>query len=153
MINQIKIISGGQSGVDRAALDFALQYKISCGGWCPKGRKAEDGRIHHKYPLVETKEEDYLIRTIKNIEDSEGVLILFESQVDEGTMLALSNAKSMQLPYLEINLLEKKSINLKKVKIWLSDNHISVVNIAGPRESKSPGIYQQTFEFLEFLNR
>ena len=77
MNRNFKIVSGGQSGVDRAALDFALENKIPCGGWCPKGRLAEDGRIHHRYPLRETSSTDYRVRTQANVEDSDGTLILY----------------------------------------------------------------------------
>ncbi len=75
----MKIISGGQSGVDRAALDFCLENNIPCGGWCPKGRMAEDGRISDKYPLIETESEDYAERTRLNVENSDGTLIIFRS--------------------------------------------------------------------------
>ncbi len=79
------IISGGQSGVDRAALDFALKHRISCGGWCPLGRMAEDGKIPNRYPLKETESEDPSFRTRKNIEDSDGSLIIYSHEMDEGT--------------------------------------------------------------------
>jgi hypothetical protein len=80
-----KIISGGQTGVDRAALDAALALNIPCGGWCPKGRKAEDGPIPERYPLQETSSADYRVRTEKNVTDSDGTLILTRGPVTGGT--------------------------------------------------------------------
>ncbi len=80
-----KIISGGQTGVDRSALDFCLQNNIECGGWCPKDRIAEDGMIPLKYPLKETTEVDSIFRTHKNIIEADGTLIIFSKIMDEGT--------------------------------------------------------------------
>ena len=71
-----KIISGGQTGVDRAALDLALEFGIPCGGWCPRGRRAEDGPINTRYPLTETSSTDYGVKTKRNVKESDGTLIL-----------------------------------------------------------------------------
>lgn len=142
----LKIISGGQSGVDRAALDFCLENNIPCGGWCPKGRMAEDGRIPDKYPLIETQSEDYTERTRLNVEHSDGTLIIYRAEMDKGTKLTLDIINAMKKPYFSNDL----SLNIDPVivKNWLINNAISTVNIAGPRESNCPGIYQQSIDNL-----
>jgi len=151
LIRNIKIISGGQSGVDRAALDFALKFNISCGGWCPKGRKAEDGRIDKKYPLTETTDDNYNIRTKLNIGESDGTLIFFKKMHDKGTLLTIKFAEEFNKPVLEVNLLDNQKQNLQIVNAWLRDHNFKILNIAGPRESNSPGIYNDSLRFLEQL--
>src|SRR6266571_9073801 len=80
-----KIVSGGQTGVDRAALDVALELGIPCGGWCPRGRRAEDGIIPERYPLIETPTTAYPQRTERNVRDSDGTLVLTVGRADGGT--------------------------------------------------------------------
>lgn len=142
----MKIISGGQSGVDRAALDFALKNHIPCGGWCPKGRLAEDGKIDPKYPLFETQSSMYSVRTRMNVDDSDGTLILYTGVISNGTSLTANYAMKQEKPLLLVNI----SISGGSVSIlnWIEKYEIKVLNIAGPRESTSPGIYQMTVEFL-----
>ena len=142
-----KIISGGQSGVDRSALDFSLQNNIKCGGWCPKGRLAEDGQIPQKYLLSETEETKVIFRTIKNIEASDGSMIIYRRMMDKGSLQTVHYAKTNAVPYIMIDLEKPFSIGL--IKDWLDANHIKTLNIAGPRESNSPGIYKEAFDFLE----
>src|SRR5438309_6802555 len=95
-----KIISGGQSGVDRAALDVALELGISCGGWCPKGRRAEDGVIPEQYPVRENASTSYPPRTEMNVRDSDGTLILTNGRPDRGTALTVNLAKRYEKPCL-----------------------------------------------------
>src|SRR5437660_8982603 len=97
-----KLISGGQTGVDRAALDVAIELGLPCGGWCPKGRRAEDGRIPGRYPLKETPSWVYPQRTEWNIRDSDGTLVLTLSRATGGTALTIHLAKSMRKPVLII---------------------------------------------------
>lgn len=86
MQNIPKLVSGGQTGADRAALDWALSHKLPCGGWCPKGRKAEDGAIEAKYPLKESPSASYLQRTEWNVRDSDGtVLFSLASELTGGS--------------------------------------------------------------------
>jgi len=151
LIRNIKIISGGQSGIDRAALDFALKFNISCGGWCPKGRKAEDGRIDVKYPLKETFDENYNTRTKLNVEHSDGTLIFFKKMPDKGTLLTIEYANKFNKPVLEINLSHNQKQNVQLVNAWLQAHSFKILNIAGPRESNSPGIYNDSLRFLEEL--
>ncbi len=145
-----KIISGGQTGVDRAALDVALEFGLSCGGWCPKGRRAEDGPIDARYPLRETSSTNYAVRTEKNVRDSDGTLVLTGlGRTSAGTALTIKLAQRHKKPHLVKNLFVRK--DLEPVKIWLEVNRIHVLNVAGPRESEVPGIYERSFDFLREL--
>src|SRR5947209_13063019 len=94
-----KIVSGGQTGVDRAALDVALELGLPCGGWCPRGRRAEDGPLPARYPLTETSWEGYPQRTRWNVRDSDGTLILTRGQPDRGTALTIKLAQRLGKPY------------------------------------------------------
>lgn len=142
----LKIISGGQTGVDRAALDAALQLGISCGGYCPRGRKSEDGAIPEKYPLIETKTDNYPERTELNVKNSDATLILIMHAADRGTALTMNLCKRYNKPCLVIDLSDEKRET--DVKRWMQQNNISVLNVAGNRESISPGIHNKAFKFL-----
>jgi hypothetical protein len=141
-----KIISGGQTGVDRAALDVALELGIPCGGWCPKGRKAEDGPINSRYPLQETVSTSYSVRTERNVQDSDGILILTWGALTGGTARTLEFAQKFKKPYLVIDL--SKAGEPNTTKEWMQINKIKVLNVAGPRESKAPGIHERAVDFL-----
>ena len=141
-----KIVSGGQTGVDRAALDVARELGLPCGGWCPKGRKAEDGPIASRYPLQETPSDDYAQRTVWNVRDSDGTLILTRGQPTEGTALTIEVAGRQGKPHLVMDLNEQP--DRATVRAWTIMHRIRVLNIAGPREEKSPGIYVQASQFL-----
>ncbi len=143
-----KIISGGQTGVDTAALDIAIALGISHGGWCPKGRLREDGIIPLKYNLQETNSSDYSQRTKLNIYDSDGTLIFLprDKKINDGTLLTIDEVKKTNKPYLVIEHFEDDQ--LVQIKQWLEINAIKILNIAGPRESQSVGIYKQCFDFL-----
>jgi predicted Rossmann-fold nucleotide-binding protein len=153
----LKIVSGGQTGIDRAALDFALKNNIPCGGWCPKGRIAEDGAIPEKYPLKEAKTLDYETRTELNVKDSDGTLILNRGGLNGGTALTIGFAQKHKKSYLIVDLNNYEedkddAISFGNALIfsgWVRQNGIKVLNIAGPRESKSPGIYKLARRFLE----
>ena len=141
-----KIVSGGQTGVDRAALDVARELGLPCGGWCPKGRKAEDGPIASRYPLQETPSDDYAQRTVWNVRDSDGTLILTRGQPTEGTALTIEVAGRQGKPHLVMDLNEQP--DRATVRAWTIMHRIRVLNIAGPREEKSPGSYVQASQFL-----
>lgn len=145
----IKIISGGQTGVDRAALDFAIDHNILCGGWCPRGRLAEDGVIPDKYPLKETFSSDFKERTEQNIIDSNATLIIYAHEIDNGTKLTNDLCKKFHKPILQVDLNGKNYAT--NVTRWIDDHQINVLNIAGPRESNAPGIYIKTLKFLTLI--
>jgi hypothetical protein len=144
------IISGGQTGVDRAALDFALAQGIPCGGWCPKGRRSEDGTIPAKYPLKETSSAEYHVRTRKNILSSDGTLIIVKDNLmDRGTQLTQYLCKKLVKPCFVASgdSLDEKNEFFE----WLINNQIRALNVAGCREGSQPGIYTRALEVLEFL--
>ena len=131
-----KIISGGQAGVDRAALDAAISLGLEHGGFCPKGRIAEDGIIPIEYKMDEMDTEEYFARTMKNVQCSDGTLILHQGEITGGTALTDEFCKIKKKPLLIINILDE----LKKIRVnfntWLETNIITILNIAGPRESE-----------------
>jgi len=141
-----KIISGGQTGVDRAALDIALECGIPCGGWCPKGRRAEDGVIAARYPLTESTKEEYPQRTEWNVRDSDGTLVLTRGQAKGGTALTIALAERSGKPWLVLDLTARP--DPAAVRNWANKNHIDALNVAGPREGENPGIYEEAAEFL-----
>ncbi len=141
-----KVISGGQTGVDRAALDVALELDVPAGGWCPKGRKAEDGSLALRYPLTETPSEEYWQRTEWNVRDSDGTLVLTRGAPTEGTAYTIEVARKLGKPCLVLDLTDAP--NESAVKDWADEHEVRVLNVAGPRESKCPGIYAQAEQFL-----
>ena len=145
----IKIVSGGQSGVDRAALDTALAHGIPCGGWCPKGRLAEDGAIAPHYPLRETPTTVYAERTAWNVRDSDGTLVLAWGEPSDGTALTVELALRMGKPCLVADL--AGPWRLDKTADWVETNGIRVLNVAGPRSSKAPTAYEETRNYLNSL--
>jgi hypothetical protein len=141
-----KMVSGGQTGVDRAALDVALDLHVPCGGWCPKGRRAEDGSLDARYPLMETPWWGYPQRTEWNVRDSDGTLVLTCGLPDRGTRLTIELAARLRKPCLVLDLTEQPS--LAAVREWADLHHVKVLNVAGPRESESPGVATQAAHFL-----
>lgn len=127
-------------------MDFAIDNNISCGGWCPKGRIAENGTIPLKYPLLETKTSKYPERTELNVRDSDGTLIIFNKNFDKGTILTIKISSKYNKPYFLYDF--SKNLDTKEIKNWIKDNDIKILNIAGPRESKSRGIYELTYHLL-----
>lgn len=148
-MTSITIISGGQTGVDRAALDTAIQMRIAHGGWCPRGRRAEDGPLDPRYRLRETPAADYEQRTQWNVRDADGTLILKISALDGGTRLTCEYAAQMGRPFKVIDL--ESPVPADKCRRWITEHHIQILNIAGPRESKRPGIYNLAAAYLRTL--
>ena len=144
-----QIVSGGQSGVDRAALDVALELGISCGGWCPKGRRAEDGIIDPRYPLKETESTHYRERTARNVESADGTLILTRGELSGGTALTRRLALAAGKPCLVLDL--KIDPDTRDVEAWIAQHGIKILNIAGPRASQPPEIHADAHRFLSDL--
>ena len=147
-----KIISGGQTGVDQAALDYALHQNIPCGGFCPKGRLCENGTIPLNYPLTETSRPNYDHRTMKNVLASDGTLLLtFDLKMGVGTRLTLDFCKKNDKPALLIDLNRSLINNVHKMQWWMENHPIKIINVAGNRESQATGIYEATLNFLNQL--
>ncbi len=144
-----KIVSGGQTGVDRAALDAALALGVPVGGWCPLDRKAEDGRIPDRYPVTETTSPSYKKRTKLNVQDSDGTLVLNIGALDGGTLATVKIARELKQPCLVVKI--EVGADVGAILEWLSRNSIRVLNVAGPRVSKRPGIYSRALELLELI--
>ena len=144
-----KIISGGQTGADQAALDMAIELGFEHGGWIPKGRKTENGLLPDKYKLQEMPTTSYPKRTEKNILDSNGTLILSHGKLTGGSALTRKLAKKHGRPWLHLDL-DKLSVSdaSKKTASWIDRNGIQVLNVAGSRASKDLGIYKATMEIL-----
>lgn len=142
----IEIVSGGQTGVDRAALDVALFLGWKHGGWCPRHRLAEDGRIAPKYQLRETESTDYAVRTERNVELGDGTLILHAGTISGGTRLTIGLAKRKRRPCLVCNLSSPPAV--AEICDWIDSESIRVLNVAGPRESSAPGIGAEAHQFL-----
>lgn len=141
-----RIVSGGQTGVDRAALDVAISLAIPCGGWAPQGRRAEDGPIPCRYPMQETKSRAYAQRTQRNVEDSDATLILCRGRPSGGTALTVACAAALGRPHRVVDL--QGAPDPAMIRKWLCDHAVAVLNIAGPRESTSPGVYGEAVTFL-----
>ncbi len=144
-----RIVSGGQTGVDRAALDVALALDIRCGGWCPRGRRAEDGVIPARYPLRETSSADYAPRTAQNVQDADATLILVCGSPSGGTALTIEIARRAERPCLIVDLEQPPPAS--EVRRWLKRHASGTLNVAGPRESGCPGIYDKAAAFLRAL--
>ena len=145
-----KIISGGQTGVDRAALDMAIRLGVAHGGWVPKGRLAEDGTLPSYYQLQEMPTEDYQARTEKNVMDSDGTLLISRGSPTGGTdytrKMALKHGK--QLLHIDLSLGQRLSDAGSLIASWIEMNRIETLNVAGPRESNDPNIYMDTINII-----
>ena len=142
----LTLVSGGQTGVDRAALDVALERGMPCGGWCPAGRAAEDGPVDPRYPLRETPSADPAQRTEWNVRDSDGTLLLATAAASPGTELTVECARRLGRPLYRWHL--EAPPNPGHFRRWLHVCSIRTLNVAGPRESESPGIHAATSTYL-----
>jgi hypothetical protein len=148
--DHFRIVSGGQTGVDRAALDAAIELGIPYGGWCPKRRLAEDGKIPEIYNLKETPSKTYKERTILNVRDSDATLIITWGRPKGGTGYTLKKAYEQNRPSFIFDM--ETDTDIGSIVKWVRDNDIKVLNVAGPRESFMPGIvYKLSKEVLRRL--
>lgn len=147
-----KIISGGQTGADQAALDFAIENDISHGGWIPKGRMTEEGPLPDRYHLQEMPTKSYPKRTEKNILDSDGTLIVSHGTVTGGTALTRKLAKKHTKLWLQIDPNKSSLIESSDyLQNWIPENNIQVMNVAGARASKDTKIYDAVKSLLTSL--
>jgi len=145
----VKIVSGGQTGVDRAALDVADEFHFRRGGWCPRGRLAEDGPLSPSYPMAETPSSNYAERTRWNVRDSDGTLILAVGPLSGGTALTARVAEKRGRPLHVVDL--DGPPDVADVVEWIRREGIQTLNVAGPRGSGVPGIYARAAAFLRLL--
>ena len=144
-----RIVSGGQTGVDRGALQAAIELGIPHGGWCPRGRRAEDGVISRAFDLTETESSKYWVRTEKNVIDSDGTLILVIGALSGGTELTYRMAIKHGKPHLVADLRNRTA--MAETRRWLGEHQIRSLNVAGPRESSARGITRETQSFITAL--
>lgn len=148
----LKIVSGAQTGVDRAALDAALAFHVPSGGWCPAGRLAEDGIIPASYPVTELASGGYRDRTRQNVIDSDGTVLIFFNRLQGGTLLTLRYCEQFNRPHLMIDAYQLNPVRAAAdIARFVTDQHISVLNFAGPRASSNAHAYSYTLETLRCL--
>ncbi len=144
-----KIVSGGQTGADRAALDAAMDCGVDCGGWIPKGRKTEDGFLPEKYKLKEMECDKYQARTKKNVVDSDATLIISHGYLNGGSnyTMIVCNKLGKPVMHIDLNIIsENRAVDI--ICKWILDNSINVLNVAGPRLSKDRKIYNRAYKII-----
>lgn len=146
-MNIQRILSGGQTGVDRAALDFAIARQIPLGGWCPAGRRAADGVLDARYQLMETESSGYRQRTKHNVRDADATLIIYWDRLEGGSLLTRDLATGHGKPLLHAPPEEL----LAAWQDWLVSHPVAILNIAGPSEARNPDIYLQANAPLELF--
>jgi hypothetical protein len=146
----VKIISGGQTGVDRAALDVALKHGIESGGWCPTGRLDEIGRIPDRYPVEELEDGGFIERTLQNVKDSDGTVIIYPGKLSGGTEQTLHFCVEQRRPH---ELIDASNVSTQKAAQLIADfvreNKIDILNVAGPRASEWPEGYDYAYRTLD----
>jgi hypothetical protein len=148
----VKIISGGQTGVDRAALDVALTHKIECGGWCPAGRLDEFGRIPDRYPLQELKDGGSTGRTLQNVKDSDGTVVIYRGKLSGGTEQTVRFCIELQRPYELIDASKNSAEEAASgVADFVRKKDIDILNVAGPRQSEWPEGYDYASRALDLF--
>lgn len=145
-----RIVSGGQTGADRGGLDAARDLGIEHGGWCPKGRRAEDGRIPAKYRLKETRTTRYEERTERNVRHSDGTAVFTMGRPMGGSALTVRLARKYRKPLLQVDLsalTARRAASL--LRDWMREHGVAVVNVAGSRESQAPGIGKRVMRIVK----
>ena len=145
-----KIISGGQTGVDRAALDSALRHGIDCGGWCPAGRLDEFGKIPDHYPIQELKDGGFSERTFQNVKNSDGTVVIYPGELRGGTEQTVRFCSELRRSYQLIDVSKISAEGARKLICdFVHRNNVSVLNVAGPRQSEWAKGYDYTFRAIE----
>jgi hypothetical protein len=148
----MKIISGGQTGADRGALDAALAAGVECGGWCPDGRLAEDGRIRDVYPLHDLPGGDYAARTARNVQDSDGTLVITFGAPAGGTRATMDCCAEYRKPHLVIDASSCSTSDAAALaREFVTQHRIGTLNVAGPRASEAADAYEFTRRVVELL--
>ena len=141
-VKTLKIISGGQTGVDRAAIDVALRHRINCGGWCPAGRLDEFGKIPDHYPIQELQGGSFTERTLQNVKDSDGTVVVYCDHLRGGTAQTVRFCLELKRPH---ELIDASQISTegaaKLIRDFVDKNKINILNVAGPRQSEWPEVY------------
>ena len=146
---KLRIISGGQTGVDRGALDAALAAGVPCGGWCPAERVAEDGPIPARYPVEELPKAGYVERTLRNVRDSDATLIICYGEPEGGTRQTLEFCERRNKPRLRVDAaVTPEQEAARQVAAFVREHGVRVLNVAGPRASKRPGAHAYAREVL-----
>ena len=150
----MKIISGGQTGVDRAALDVALRHGIESGGWCPTGRLDEFGRIPDRYPVRELESGGFTERTLQNVKDSDGTVVIYSGKLTGGTEQTVQFCVGQQRPHLLVDASRVSSEDAARlIGEFVPKNKIDVLNVAGPRQSEWPHGYDYAYRVLDIFCR
>ena len=148
----MKIISGGQTGIDRGALDAALAAGVECGGWCPAGRLAEDGRIPDRYPLTELPGGGYAERTARNVADSDGTLIIRFGEPQSGTRATIDCCVDQLKPYVTIDAsCSPIAAATSAARAFVKEHAVRTLNVAGPRASEAPEAYNYALKLISAL--
>ena len=149
-MKELKIISGGQTGVDRAAIDVALRHRINCGGWCPAGRLDEFGKIPDHYPVQELQGGGFRERTLQNVKDSDGTVAVYSGKLRGGTDQSVRFCVELQRPH---QLIDASRISAegaaKLIADFVRENKIGILNVAGPRQSEWPEGYDYASRALD----
>lgn len=152
MLALARIVSGGQTGVDRGALDAALERGFPCGGWCPEGRLAEDGRIADRYLLKVLPDAGYAERTAQNVLDSDATLVLCHERLEGGTEYTVRLCVEHARPH---KLIDAAAVGAERAAAialeFVAANGVRVLNVAGPRQSKWSGAHAYAYRTIGLL--
>lgn len=148
----MKIISGGQTGIDRAALDVALKHGVECGGWCPTGRLDEFGRIPERYPLTELSEGGFAERTLANVCDAQASVIFYFRELGGGTKYAVECCRELQRPHRLIDAAQTSPEEAaKSISDFAREHKIDILGVGGPRQSEWAGGYDYAYRALDLF--
>ena len=146
----MKIVSGGQTGVDRAALDVALKHGIDCSGWCPAGRLDEVGRIPDRYPLRELAQGSFADRTLENVKDSDGTIVIYFDEPRGGTRFTIECCEQLNRPHIIVNAAKTSAAEAATaIGDFVREHKIDILNVAGPRQSEWAAGYDYASRALE----